>query len=112
MQFFVYFTMQEGQQVRGPQPSTDDMAAIAKFHEDAMKSGVIVATGRLSRNTTRVRDDGGEISVTDGPFIEGKEFIPGFTVIEVDSRDEAVEWVAAYRKMMGMPELRMSEIMR
>ena len=110
MQFFVYFTMKEGQQPRQSAPSPEEMAQIGKFHEDAIKSGVIVATGRLSRTAARVRKEGGEVSVTDGPFIEGKELIPGFTVIRLDTRQEAIEWVAHYREMMGMPELRIAEI--
>jgi len=86
------------------------MAEIGKFHEEAIKSGVIVSTGRLSQTTTRVRKDGDQVSVTDGPFIEGKELIPGFTVIRVDTKQEAIEWVTRYRDMMGMPELRIAEI--
>jgi hypothetical protein len=110
MQFFVYFTMEEGQQPRQSAPSPEAMAKIGKFHEEAIKSGVIVATGRLSSTTTRVRKEGGEVSVTDGPFIEGKELIPGFTVIRLDTRQEAIEWVTRYREMMGMPELRIAEV--
>ena len=111
MQFFVYFTMQAGQQPRQSAPSPEWMAEVGKFHEDAIKSGVIVATGRLSQTTTRVRKEGGKVSVTDGPFIEGKELIPGFTVIRLDTRQQAIEWVARYREMMGMPELRIAEIL-
>ena len=110
MQFFVYFTMKEGQQPRRSAPSPEEMAEIGKFHEEAIKSGVIVATGRLSSTTTRVRVEGGQLSVTDGPFIEGKELIPGFTVLRLDTRQEAIEWVARYREMMGMAELRIAEI--
>ena len=110
MQFFVYFTMEEGQKPRQSAPSPEKMAEIGKFHEEAIKSGVIVATGRLSPITTRVRKEGGKVSVTDGPFIEGKELIPGFTVIRSDTKQEAIEWVTRYREMMGMPELRIAEI--
>ena len=110
MQFFVYFTMKEGQQPRQSAPSPEEMAEIGEFHEEAIKSGVIVATGRLSPTTTRIRNEGGEVSVTDGPFIEGKELIPGFTVIQMATKQEAIEWGARYREMMGMPELRIAEI--
>ena len=111
MQFFVYFTMEQGQKpTRQSPPSPEEMAAIGKFHEDAMRAGVIVATGQLSPNTVRVRKDGDEVSVTDGPFIEGKELIPGFTVIQMDTKQEAIEWVTRYRDMMGVPELRIAEI--
>jgi hypothetical protein len=110
MQFFVYFTMEKGQQARQSAPSPEEMAEIGKFHKEAIKSGVIVTTGRLSPTTTRVRKEGGKVVATDGPFIEGKELIPGFTVIRLDTRQEAIEWVARYREMMGMPELRIAEI--
>ncbi|MGH2426903.1 MAG: YciI family protein [bacterium] len=110
MQFFVYFTKKVGQPPRQSAPSPEEMAEIGKFHEEAIKSGVIVATGQLSPTITRVRKEGGEVSVTDGPFIEGKELIPGFTVIRLDTRQEAIEWVTRYREMMGMPELRIAEI--
>ncbi len=111
MQFFVYFTMEESQPPqRSAPPSPEEMAEIGKFHEEGMKSGVIVATGRLSSTTLRVRKDGDEVSVTDGPFIEGKELIPGFSIIQLDTKQEAIEWVARYREMMGMPELRIAEI--
>jgi len=86
------------------------MAAIGKFHEDAIESGVIVASGRLSQTTTRIREEGGVVSVTDGPFIEGKELIPGFTVIRLDTKQEAIEWATRYREIIGMSELRIAEI--
>ena len=95
MQFFVYFTMEEGQPPRQSAPSPEEMAEIARFHEEAIQSGVIVATGRLSPTTTRIRRQGDEVSVTDGPFIEGKELIPGFTVIQLDTKQEAIEWPPA-----------------
>jgi hypothetical protein len=110
MQFFVHFTMKAGQAARQSAPSPEEMAEIGRFHAEAIKSGVIVATGRLSPTTTRVRKDGDKVSVTDGPFIEGKELIPGFTVIRLDTRQKAIEWVTRYREMMGMPELRIAEI--
>ena len=110
MQFFIYFTMQEGQQTQNSAPSPEEMAEIVKFHEDAIQSGVIVATGRLSPTTTHIRKQGDEVSVTDGPFIEGKELIPSFTVIRVNTKQEAIEWATRYREMIGMPELRIAEV--
>ena len=91
-------------------PSPEKMDEIMKFHEEATRSGVIVATGQLSPTTIRVRKEGDDVAVTDGPFIEGKELIPGFTVIQMDTKQEAIEWVTRYRDMMGMPELRIAEI--
>ncbi len=111
MQFFIYFTMEAGQQPRqSTPPSPEAMAEMARFHQEAIESGVIVATGRLSPTTMVVRKEGDEVSVTDGPFMEGKELIPGFTVIRTDTKQEAIEWAARYRGMIGMPELRVAEI--
>ncbi len=111
MQFFVYFVMEAGKPPQQSAPPTpEQMAEIGKFHEDAIKSGVIVSTGRLSQNTTHIRKNGDEVSVTDGPFIEGKELIPGYTVIRVDTKQEAIEWGTKYRDMLGMPELRIAEV--
>lgn len=58
MRFFVYFTLAAGRQPRRSAPSPEEMAEIGTFHEEAIKSGVIVSTGRLSQTTTRVRKDG------------------------------------------------------
>ena len=110
MQFFIYITMEEGQQPPKSAPSPEEMAEMARFHEEAIRSGVIVATGRLSPTTMRIRQQGDDVSVTDGPFIEGKELIPGFTVIQMDTKQEAIEWATRYREMIGMPELRIAEI--
>ena len=111
MQFFLYFTMSEGQAPpRKTPPTPEEMAEIGRFHEEAIRSGVIVATGRLNQNVTRITQQEDGVAVTDGPFIEGKELIPGFTVIQTDTREEAVEWATRYRELIGMPELRMSEI--
>jgi hypothetical protein len=110
MQFFVYFTMQPGQAMPKAPPTPERMAEIMKFHQDAMQAGEIVATGRLGQQVTTVRRDGDAVSVTDGPFIESKEMIPGFTIIDVPDHAAAVAWVTRYRDMMGMPELRIASI--
>lgn len=112
MQFFVYFTMQPGQSMKPKSPPSPEwMAEVMKFHQDGKASGTIVATGRLDQTVTKVRREDEELSISDGPFMEGKELIPGFTIIQTDTKEQAVEWVTAYRDMMGMPELRMSQIM-
>lgn len=108
MQFFVYFTMTAGQRMNPPTP--EGMAKMGKFMQESMKSGLVVATGQLGQATTHVRLEKGEVSVTDGPFIEGKELIPGFTVIQVDTKQEAVAWVTELRQCMGDGTLRMSPI--
>ncbi len=108
MQFFVYFTVKEGAQMTPPTP--EGMAEMGKLMQEGISSGTIVATGQLDDTTTHVQLSGEEVSVTDGPFIEGKELIPGFTVIRVDSKQEAIEWVTNLRRCMGDGELRMTQV--
>ena len=78
--------------------------------EESFKSGIIVSTGQLPDTTTHVTLKEGKLSVTDGPFIEGKELIPGFTIIKADSKQEAIEWTSKLRKCMGDGVLRMAQI--
>ena len=62
MQYFIYLTMpQGGAPVSREAPDPEKMAAIMKFHEDAIASGVIVSTGRLSPSVARIRRDGDEV---------------------------------------------------
>lgn len=108
MQFFVYFTVSPDKPMSPPSP--EGMAAMGKFMKESMDSGMVVATGRLGKQTTLVKLEDDEVTVTDGPFIEGKELIPGFTVIEVESREAAVEWTTKLRRCMGNGTLRMVSV--
>ncbi len=108
MQFFVYFTLKEGESMAPPSP--EGMAKMGKFMEKSFNSGKIVATGQLPRKTTQVQLDQGKFSISDGPFIEGKELIPGFTVISADSKEEAIEWVKELRECMGDGVLKMAQL--
>ena len=108
MQFFVYFTMTEDEPMNPP--SAEGMAKMGKFMEKSFESGKIVATGKLPREVTNVKLEQGEFSISDGPFIEGKELIPGFTVISADSKQEAIEWVKELRECMGNGTLKMAQL--
>lgn len=108
MQFFIYFTMTENEPMSPP--SAEGMAKMCKIMEEAFKSGKIVATGKLPREVTCIQLEQGNFSVSDGPFIEGKELIPGFTVINVDSKQEALEWAKELRECMGDGTLKMAQL--
>lgn len=77
-----------------PAPEEELLAAMATYHEDLAKAGVLVdAAGlRPSREGWRIRYSGDQRSFTDGPFAETKELIAGYTVIQVRSTEEAMEW--------------------
>lgn len=104
MQFFIYSTEPPRQL------STEAMAELGKFMEEAVKSGIVVAGGGLQRTSTRLRLSGGKVSVTDGPFIEGKEFIPGFSIIQVNTKEEALDWVTRMRRIYGDGEVRIAQM--
>ncbi len=79
----------------GEMPRTELMAAMGNFNEELVKAGVILAGEGLhpSARGKRVLFSGSQRSVTDGPFAETKELVAGFWLWQVQSMDEAVEWV-------------------
>ncbi len=68
---------------------------MGKFNEEMVKSGVLLAAEGLqpSSKGARVRFSRGKPTVVDGPFAETKELIAGFWIIQVKSKEEAIEWM-------------------
>jgi hypothetical protein len=79
----------------GKLPSTELMTAMGKFNEELVKAGVLLAGEGLhpSAKGARIHFDGKSRTVTDGPFAETKELIAGFWLIQVKSKEEAIEWM-------------------
>lgn len=79
----------------GVMPTEQELTAMGNYNEELVKAGVMLAGEGLhpSSKGARVRFSGGKSSVVDGPFSETKELIAGFWLIQVKSKDEAVEWV-------------------
>ena len=77
----------------GTPPDPRLLAAMGKYSEDMAKAGVLVGTGGLlpSSRGARVRAADGRLSVTDGPFVESKELIGGYAIIDAASRERAIE---------------------
>ena len=78
----------------GAMPSADAVAAMMKYNEDLQKAGVLLSLDGLHPPSmgARVSFSGGKPRVTDGPFIETKEVLGGYWMIQVKSKEEAVEW--------------------
>jgi hypothetical protein len=74
---------------------------MGKFIEELTASGVLLATGGLEPGGVRVTSVGDEITVTDGPFAEAKEAVAGFALVEVRSKEEAIELTRRFRKIVG-----------
>jgi len=79
----------------GQMPSAELLDAMTKYNEELAKAGIMLAGEGLqpSSKGARVRFNGADRSVVDGPFTETKELIAGFWLWEVSSMEEAVEWV-------------------
>jgi hypothetical protein len=87
----------------GVMPEEPLMAAMATYHEELVKAGVLLDAAGLkpSAKGWRVRYRGGRRSVIEGPFAETKELIAGYTLIQVRSREEAMEWARRFPAPMG-----------
>jgi hypothetical protein len=79
----------------GKLPSTELLTAMGKFNEELVNAGVLLAGEGLhpSAKGARIRYDGASRTVIDGPFAETKELIAGFWLIQVKSKEEAIEWM-------------------
>jgi hypothetical protein len=92
----------------GPPQDEKSLKAMDKYNEALIKAGALVELSGLhpSSKGARVKFSKGILTVTDGPFPETKEQIGGFWIIDVKSKDEALEWA----KRAPMPEDRGIEI--
>jgi hypothetical protein len=79
----------------GAMPSEKLLAEMGNFNEELVKAGVMLAGEGLhpSSKGARVRFNGSQRTVIDGPFAETKELIAGFWIIDVSSKEEAIEWM-------------------
>jgi hypothetical protein len=82
----------------GVMPEEKLLAAMAAYHEELAKAGVLLDGSGLKPSSEgwRIKYSGGKRTVTDGPFTETKELIAGYTLIQVKSREEAMEWTRRF----------------
>ena len=92
----------------GVLPSAEILAEMGKYNEELVKAGVLLAGEGLhaSSKGARVTYSGSKRSVTDGPFAETKELIAGFWLIQVKSKEEAIEWAKRVPFREGEVEIR------
>lgn len=95
MRFMVIVKASEDSEA-GVLPSKENLAAMGRYNEELVKAGVMLAGEGLQASSkgARVRFDADKRTVTDGPFAETKELIAGFWLIQVASKEEAIEWVS------------------
>jgi hypothetical protein len=92
---FIVMALATKESEAAPPPKPEAFAAMQKYNEEAVKAGVLLAAEGLTASSqgARVRFSGPKRTVLDGPFTETKELIAGFVIIQVKSREEAIEWV-------------------
>ena len=83
---------------QGVLPGEKLIAAMAEYHEQLAKAGVLLDASGLQRSAKgwRVHYDGATRRVVDGPFAETKELVAGYTIIQTRTRDEALEWTRRF----------------
>jgi hypothetical protein len=81
------------------------MAELAKVNAELRETGAWVFAGGLhpASTATVLHSKDGEMLMTDGPYVEGKEHIGGFTVIQAEDLDAALDWGRKFAKAIGLP---------
>jgi len=94
----------------GIPPSPEMYVDMGKLIEEMTKAGVLLATGGLGPNPTRIKSAGGKVTITDGPFTEAKEAVVGFALVEAKSREEAIEFSKKFWQVVGDGEGRIYQV--
>ena len=97
----------------GVMPSEKLLADMGRYNEELMKAGVLLAGEGLhpSSRGARVKFSGAKRTVVDGPFPETKDLVCGFWILQVKSREEAIEWVKRCpNPMEGETELEIRQV--
>jgi hypothetical protein len=87
----------------GKMPEEALISAMATYHEELAKAGVLLDASGLQPTSKgwRIRYEGGRRTIIDGPFAETKELLAGYTLIQVRSREEAMEWARRFPAPLG-----------
>ncbi len=87
----------------GQMPEESMLATMAEYHEQLAKAGVLLDGSGLQASAKgwRIKYAGDQRIVTDGPFTETKELVAGYTMIQVRSREEALEWTRRFPNPAG-----------
>jgi hypothetical protein len=88
----------------GVMPTDEKLVAdMAQYHEELQRAGALLDGSGLQPSSKgwRIKYSGGKQTVIDGPFAETKELVAGYTIIQVKSREEALEWARRFPNPIG-----------
>jgi hypothetical protein len=94
----------------GNEPDEKLFTEMAAYIEEMTAAGVLLATGGLDGTGFKITSKGAEITVTDGPFTEAKEAVGGFALVEVRTKEEAIELGRRFLKIVGDGESEIHEV--
>ena len=105
---FMVFVPGSPESEAGEMPNTELLEAMTKYNEELVKAGVMLAGDGLHPTSkgAKVRFQGSERTVIDGPFTEAEELIAGFWIWELPSLQDAVEWLKKAPFQSGEVEIR------
>ncbi len=108
MRFLCIFRARETNQPESPEHH-DEMTSLV---EEMTAAGVLVATGGCLPSSlgARIRRDGGDYAVTDGPFSEAKEVVGGFAILEARSKEHAIELNKRFLAVAGDGEVELRQL--
>jgi hypothetical protein len=100
------------EQVGGPMPGEELLAAMGEYHEALHAAGILRGAEGLrpTAEGVRLKLSNGKAELVDGPFAETKELIAGFSMIDVPSKQEAIDWVKRWPRLDGDVTLEIREV--
>jgi len=112
MRFLGYTLANEDETPTEP-PNPELYEKMGAFVEEAIKAGVVVATGGIAPTSegARISLKEGEYTVIDGPFTEAKELVGGWALMECRDLSEAIEWSKRFLGVLGEGEVRVRPVM-
>jgi hypothetical protein len=92
---FLVFVPASPESEAGELPSQEMLAQMTKYNEQLAEAGIMLEGNGLkpTSQSARIRYEGGQTTVFDGPFAEAKELVAGYWMLEAKSMDEVVEWL-------------------
>jgi hypothetical protein len=111
MRFMALLKADESSEAGAP-PSPELMTKMGAFMEEIVKAGVLLGTDGLhpSAKGARITLAGGKRTVTDGPFTETKELIASYALIQVASKEEAIEWGWRFLEVLGEGQVEIRQV--
>ena len=99
MRYFLHTTPDPGKPPALPSPEL--MAEMGKLIEDGFRDGTLIATGALDPYVTKIDHADGSFTLVDGPFTEAKEQVVGWALVEVATKEQAIELSKKFWRIVG-----------